>query len=68
MAAWVFNVWGSGDLLFAFYQGARVQLQPGSLGDGYYIVTIVPLLLASQAFIFGPLFALRCQGGALQGV
>lgn len=66
VAVWVFNVWGAGDLLFAFYQGARVRLQPGSLGDGYYIVTaVVPLLLASHALIFGLLFAPRCHSGAL---
>ena len=69
IAVWVFNVWGAGDLLFAFYQGARVQLQPGSLGAGYYMVTaVVPLLLASLALIFGLLFAPRRQTGALQGV
>ncbi len=29
---WVFNVWGAADLLLAFYKGARVNLDPGSLG------------------------------------
>ncbi len=53
-AVWVFNVWGAVDLLFAFYQGARVDLEPGSLGAGFYIVTaIVPPLLVSHALIFG---------------
>jgi len=53
-AVWIFNVWGAGDLLFAFYQGAHVQLAPGSLGAGFYLVTaIVPLLLVSHALIFG---------------
>ena len=52
-AVWLFNIWGAADLLFAFYQGARVQLEPGSLGAGYYIVTaIVPPLLVSHALIF----------------
>lgn len=50
---WVFNVWGAVDLLFAFYKGARVRLEPGSLGAGFYIVTaIVPPLLVSHALIF----------------
>lgn len=53
-AVWIFNVWGAGDLLFAFYQGARVRLEPGSLGAAFYIVTaIVPPLLVSHALIFG---------------
>ena len=30
---WVFNVWGTLDLLFAFYQGEiGVRIDPGSLG------------------------------------
>ncbi len=53
LAVWIFNVWGSADLLFAFYQGGRVRLEPGSLGAGFYIVTaIVPPLLVSHALIF----------------
>jgi hypothetical protein len=52
-AVWIFNVWGLADLLFAFYKGARVNLKPGALGAGFYIVTaIVPLLLVSHALIF----------------
>ncbi len=53
-AVWIFNIWGAADLLFAFYRGARVNLEPGTLGAGFYIVTaIVPPLLVSHAFIFG---------------
>jgi len=53
-AVWIFNVWGAADLLFAFYQGAHVKLQPGSLGAGFYIVrAIVPPLLVSHALTFG---------------
>jgi hypothetical protein len=52
-AVWIFNVWGAADLLFAFYKGASVRLEPGSLGAGYYVVTaVVPLLLVSHALIF----------------
>ena len=52
-AVWIFNIGGAADLLFAFYQGARVQLDPGSLGAGFYIVTaIVPSLLVSHILIF----------------
>jgi hypothetical protein len=53
LAAWIFNVWGAADLLFAFYKGARVRLEPGSLGAAFYIVTaVVPPLLVSHALIF----------------
>lgn len=53
-AVWVFNVWGAADLLFALFKGARVNLDPGSLGAGFYIPTaIVPPLLVSHALIFG---------------
>ena len=53
LAVWIFNLWGAADLLFAFYKGARVRLEPGSLGAAFYIVTaIVPPLLVSHALIF----------------
>lgn len=52
-AALIFNIWGAIDLLFAFVQGARVQLNPGDLGAGYFIVTvIVPPLLVTHALVF----------------
>ena len=52
-AVWIFNIWGTADLLSAFYKGVRVRLAPGSLGAGFYIVTaIVPPLLVSHALIF----------------
>ncbi len=50
---WLFNIWGSSDLLFAFFQGARTQLAPGALGAPFFIVTaIVPPLLVSHGLIF----------------
>jgi len=53
VAVWIFNVWGAADLLFAFYKGARVNLEPGALGAGFYIVTsLVPVLVVSHALIF----------------
>jgi len=44
---WVFNVWGTLDLLFAIYQGEiGVRIEPGSLGAAYFIPTVlVPALL-----------------------
>ena len=53
-AVWIFNVWGAADLLFAFYKGAHVGLEPGSLGAAFYLITaVVPPLLVSHALIFG---------------
>jgi hypothetical protein len=49
---WLFNLWGSGDLLFAFYQGNRVGLEPGQLGAAFYILTVlVPLLLVTHVLV-----------------
>jgi hypothetical protein len=51
---WLFNVWGSIDLLNAIYQGAiGVGIGPGSFGAAFYIPTvIVPGLLVTHALIF----------------
>ena len=50
---WVFNLWGSVDLLYAFYQGNSVGLVPGQLGSAYFILTvIVPLLLITHGLVF----------------
>jgi hypothetical protein len=51
---WVFNLWGSADLLYAFYQGLiGVRLQPGQLGATYFIPTVVvPLLLITHGLVF----------------
>src|SRR5215510_12938237 len=50
---WVFNTWGSADLLYAFYQANRVGLEAGQLGAAYFIVTIfVPLLLITHGLLF----------------
>ena len=52
-AVWVFSVWGAADLLLAFYNGPRFQLQPGALGAAFYLPTaIVPLLLVSHVLAF----------------
>ena len=51
---WVFNVWGSLDLLNAIYEGQiGVGIGPGSLGAAFYIPTvIVPALLITHGLIF----------------
>src|SRR5262245_8748356 len=50
---WVFNVWGSADLLNAFYRANGAGLVPGQLGATYFIPTlIVPLLLITHGLAF----------------
>jgi hypothetical protein len=50
---WVFNLWGSADLLYAFYQGNSVGFAPGQLGAAYFIPTVVvPLLLITHGLMF----------------
>ena len=50
---WLFNMWGTADLLFAFYQGRQVGIQPGMLGAAFFIVTaFVPPLLVTHVLIF----------------
>ena len=51
---WLFNVWGAGDLLNAFYQAQiRVGLSPELLGAAFYIPTlVVPPLLVIHGLIF----------------
>jgi len=54
LAVWVFNIEGTADLLFAYYQGMVGAPQPpGSLGAAFFIPTlIVPPLLVTHALIF----------------
>jgi hypothetical protein len=52
---WAFNLLGSADLLFAFYNGNRtgVGLAPGLQGAAYFIPTfLVPLLLVTHGLVF----------------
>jgi hypothetical protein len=53
--AWVFNIFGTADLLVAFYLGSRISLpnNPGLLGAGYFILAAyVPLLLITHGLAF----------------
>jgi hypothetical protein len=51
--AWVFNLWGTVDILNAFYQANRAGLLAGQLGATYFIPTlIVPLLLITHGLAF----------------
>jgi hypothetical protein len=51
---WIFNLWGTGDLLHAMYEGRiGVGVSPGSLGADFFIPTgIVPPLLIIHGLIF----------------
>ena len=51
--AWIFNVWGSADLLNAFYQGNSAGLLAGQMGAAYFIPTFfVPILLITHGLAF----------------
>jgi hypothetical protein len=51
--AWIFNIWGTADLLNAFYQANQAGLSPGQLGAAYFIPTVlVPLLLVTHGLAF----------------
>jgi hypothetical protein len=51
--AWAFNIWGSADLLRAFYEGNASGLLAGQLGAAYFIPTfVVPLLLITHGLAF----------------
>ena len=50
---WLFNVWGTLDLLNAYYVGATKIADPGLFGAGIYIPALyVPLLLVSHVLVF----------------
>ena len=50
---WIFNLWGTIDLLYAYYNGIVLEIEPGLFGAAFYIPTmIVPALLVIHALIF----------------
>jgi hypothetical protein len=52
-AAWIFSVWGTVDLLNAFYQARSGGLLAGQLGAAYFLPTlVVPLLLITHVVAF----------------
>src|SRR5580693_5406874 len=59
---WVFDAFGTADLLSAFYQGSRISLPDtqGLLGAAYFILTAyVPLLLITHGLAFRILLRTR---------
>ena len=52
-AAWIFSLWGSADILNAFYQANHAGLLAGQLGAAFFLPTlIVPLLLITHGLVF----------------
>jgi hypothetical protein len=53
VVVWIFNLWGSVDLLSAFYRANAAGLVAGQLGAAYFIPTlVVPLLLITHGLVF----------------
>jgi hypothetical protein len=51
--AWIFNIWGSADIVTAFYQGNASGLLAGQLGAAFFLPTfVVPLLLITHGLAF----------------
>ena len=51
--AWVFNLWGTADILNAFFRAGTTGLAPGQFGAAYFIPTVfVPLLLIMHGLVF----------------
>ena len=53
VVAWIFNLWGTVDILNAFYQANHAGLAAGQLGATYFLPTlVVPLLLITHGLAF----------------
>jgi len=51
--AWIFSLWGSADILNAFYQANHAGLMAGQLEATYFLPTfVVPLLLITHGLAF----------------
>ena len=53
LIVWIFNLWGSADILNAFYQANHAGLLAGQLGAAFFLPTlVVPLLLITHGLAF----------------
>ncbi len=53
LAAWISNLWGTADILYANYDGIRLGVQAGQFGAAYFLPTfIVPLFLITNGLMF----------------
>jgi hypothetical protein len=68
VVAWGFNIWGTADLLNAFYQANHAGLLAGQLGAAYFIPTfLVPLLLVTHGLGFRILLQRVNESEAVSG-
>ena len=52
-SVWLFNVWGTVDLLFALFEGNQSGLKAGQLGAMFFVPTVlVPLALITHGMVF----------------
>jgi hypothetical protein len=59
---WLFSLWGSIDLLYAYYNGIASDIDPGWFEAYYYIVAlVVPALLVTHGLIFRILIRSRTR-------
>jgi hypothetical protein len=57
---WIFNIWGTLDLMNAYYMGVTQLRDPGLMGAGIYLPALyVPLLLVSHVLIFSLLLNVK---------
>jgi hypothetical protein len=50
---WLFNIFGTLNLLLGFYQGLSIPIDIGLLGPAYFIPTVIaPILLSTHFIIF----------------
>src|SRR5262249_13305463 len=63
VAVWLFNIWGTADLVYAFFNGLiGVRPPPGSMGVAFFIPTvIVPLLFLTHGMMFRLLLGVRSE-------
>jgi len=67
-AAWVLNIWGSVDILNAFYQANHSGLLAGQLGATFFLPTlIVPLLMITHGIGFRIVVGHGSVSGIRQG-
>jgi hypothetical protein len=60
--AWIFSIWGSADIVNAFYQANHAGLLARQLGAAYFLPTlVVPLLLITHGLVFRILLQHRSQ-------
>ncbi len=68
LAAWIFNLWGTADILYANYDGIRLGVQAGQFGAAYFLPTfIVPLFLITNGLVFGILLRSEKEDAAAAG-